>query len=366
MRDFFIDNALYWLEEFHFDGLRLDAVHAIVDDSEPDIVMRDRRDRSGPHSRPPYPSDPGERPQRGATPGSAGAGGTVRSMTRSGTTTCTTRCTCCATGQTGGYYADYADDPIAHLGRALAEGFAYQGEPSPYRDGRPRGEPSGDLPATAFVSFLQNHDQIGNTPFGERITALRRPRRCACRRRDRAAVAANPAAVHGRGMGERPAVPVLLRFRRRPGRGGAPGRAAEFASFPEFRDEAARARIPDPLAEATFLSAKLDWPVLRDPAPAAMLTFYRELIALRRRHIAPLLADSERPRGQFVRLGSGGLEVRWRLDGAELTLLANLSGEPVEASPRAGRGRVIYQSHEAIEILPPRFVSFTIEQTGRS
>jgi len=97
-----------------------------------------------------------------------------------------------------------------------------------------------------------------------------------------------------------------------------------------------------------------------------MLSFYRELIALRRQHIAPLLAHAERPRGQFVRLDGGGLEVRWRLDGAELTLLANLSDQPIHATQRAGRGRVLYQSHEAIGALPAHFVSVTIEQGGRT
>src|SRR5207237_260261 len=75
-------------------------------------------------------------------------------------------------GERQGYYGDYAELPAEHLGRALATGFAYQGEPSPYRQGKWRGEPSGHLPATAFVAFLQNHDQIGNRPFGDRIAAL--------------------------------------------------------------------------------------------------------------------------------------------------------------------------------------------------
>ena len=84
------------------------------------------------------------------------------------------------TGETDGYYADYAERPAERLARCLGEGFVYQGEPSPYRKGQPRGTPSADLPPTAFVLFLQNHDQIGNRPFGERLVALRR-----CRRRSR-------------------------------------------------------------------------------------------------------------------------------------------------------------------------------------
>ena len=74
------------------------------------------------------------------------------------------------TGERDGYYADYAEQPADRLARCLAEGFVYQGEPSAYRQGKPRGSPSGDLPPTAFVLFLQNHDQIGNRPFGDRLT----------------------------------------------------------------------------------------------------------------------------------------------------------------------------------------------------
>ncbi len=76
------------------------------------------------------------------------------------------------TGERDGYYMDYADDPVRHLGRCLAEGFAYQGEVSAYREHAARGETSTDLPPQAFVSFLQSHDQAGNRAFGERITHI--------------------------------------------------------------------------------------------------------------------------------------------------------------------------------------------------
>ena len=79
------------------------------------------------------------------------------------------------TGESDGYYSDYAEAPAQQLARCLAEGFAYQGEPSAYRKGEKRGTPSADLPPTAFVLFLQNHDQIGNRPLGDRLTALAHP-----------------------------------------------------------------------------------------------------------------------------------------------------------------------------------------------
>src|SRR5690606_18503189 len=76
------------------------------------------------------------------------------------------------TGEADGYYADYAVEPVRHLGRCLAEGFAYQGEISAYRDHAARGEASAHLPPQAFVSFLQCHDQVGNRAFGERIAHI--------------------------------------------------------------------------------------------------------------------------------------------------------------------------------------------------
>ena len=104
----------------------------------------------------------------------------------------------------------------AHLARILASGFAYQGEPSAHRGGAARGEPSGDLPPTAFVSFLQNHDQIGNRARGERLDALAPAAAHRGGARRHAARADAAAAVHGRGMGRDAAVSVLLRLFRRP------------------------------------------------------------------------------------------------------------------------------------------------------
>ena len=157
-----------------------------------------------------------------------------------------------ATGRTGGYYGDYAEEPIALLGRALASGFVYQGEPSPYRGGEARGEPSGHLPPTAFVSFLQNHDQIGNTPFGERIAAD-----------------APDALVHAAVaivllspqipllfMGEEWATarPFMFFCDFEPDLAAAvrEGRQREFAQFAEFGEAAAQGRIPDATEEGSF------------------------------------------------------------------------------------------------------------------
>ncbi|HWN90575.1 MAG TPA: malto-oligosyltrehalose trehalohydrolase, partial [Verrucomicrobiae bacterium] len=167
VRSFVVHNALYWLEEFHLDGLRLDAVHAIADSSARHVLVelaravaegpgRDRLvhlvlENDGNESR--YLACAGEdkRPLYQAQ-WNDDLHHALHTL---------------LTGERDGYYADY-QPPLPHLARALCEGFAFQGEWSPYR-GRVRGEPSAALPPTAFVGFLQNHDQIGNRALGERI-----------------------------------------------------------------------------------------------------------------------------------------------------------------------------------------------------
>jgi maltooligosyltrehalose trehalohydrolase len=172
-RAFVVHNALYWLEEFHLDGLRIDAVHAMPDSSGEHVLTqlaravaegpgRDRRIhlvlendtnearylvRAGPDRRPLYQAQWNDDLHHA-----------LHVM---------------LTGETAGYYEDY-QPPARHLARCLTEGFAFQGQFSPYR-GRARGEPSVGLPPTSFVGFLQNHDQVGNRALGERITALAPP-----------------------------------------------------------------------------------------------------------------------------------------------------------------------------------------------
>ena len=129
------------------------------------------------------------------------------------------------TGESQGYYGDYQTSPRDDLARALGSGFVYQGEPAAFWGGEPRGEPSGELSPTAFVNFLQNHDQVGNRAFGDRLESV------AEAGGDRGGARRYPAgpdcsdAVHGRGMGLESAVPVLLRFQGRPGRRRSQGPA---------------------------------------------------------------------------------------------------------------------------------------------
>lgn len=343
VRDFFIHNALYWLDEYHFDGLRLDAVHAIRDDSRPDLLEelaervqagpgRDRQvhlilenDDNAAH----YLA----RPEQRRTGGYAAQWNDDFHHA----------CHVLLTHESQGYYRDYADDPLAHLARCLCEGFAYQGEASGYRDGRPRGEPSAQLPPTAFVAFLQNHDQIGNRAFGERLISLTSPEAW------RAATAllllapSPPLLFMGQEWGARQPFPFFCDFSGELAAAVTEGRRREFAAFPEFTDPAARARIPDPMAEDTFRAAVLD-PADRDTtAGQQWLALHRELLCLRRERIVPLLTQPVQAGWQ--RLDERALRVVWQWnDGAALVLVANLGPESAAGGARPD-GNCLYTTH---------------------
>ena len=175
VRDFFIHNALYWLTEYHFDGLRLDAVHAIIDDSTPDILteLADAVRSSIEPDRHVHLILENDRNQARYLRRKEHC--QPKWYTAQWNDDVHHALHVLITGERDGYYLDYSERPLDQLGRCLVEGFAYQGEVSLHRDGETRGEPSRGLPLSAFVSFLQNHDQIGNRAFGERITTCRRP-----------------------------------------------------------------------------------------------------------------------------------------------------------------------------------------------
>jgi malto-oligosyltrehalose trehalohydrolase len=263
------------------------------------------------------------------------------------------------TGERDGYYADYADAPLRQFGRALAEGFAFQGGPSAYRGGEARGEPCAHLPPAAFVDFLQTHDQIGNRAFGERIAQLAQP---APLRAVLACVLLAPA-VPLLFMGEEFAAsaPFLYfcDFHGELARAVTQGRRAEFARFQRFADPQLREGIPDPNHAASFERSKLDWDERTRGEHARWLAFYRELLRLRREQLAPHLADARS--GRFE-VQAGRLEVHWPLGAGrrQLHLLANLSDTPAR-SGRQPAGSTLYESHPCGDALPPWFVRVSLE-----
>jgi maltooligosyltrehalose trehalohydrolase len=336
VRAFFRENALFWLVEYRLDGLRLDAVHAIRDDSAVHVLEEIARAvQAGPGAtrRVHLALENDRNEARYLRPDARGR----RLYAAQWNDDVHHALHVALTGEREGYYQDY-QDPVAALARCLTEGFAYQGERSAYR-GRPRGEPSRDLPLTAFVSFLQNHDQIGNRAFGERIGALAPPEAV------RAAtlvllLAPSPPLLF---MGQEWAAPEPFLFFSDLGPDLAPavleGRRREFARFPAFADPARRAAIPAPHDETTLARSRLDWAARERDPHRRWLEWTRGLLGLRREEILPRLVGSGKVPAQATRLGERGLGVEWTLrDGARLRLVANLGAEAIagNALPEPG------------------------------
>jgi len=339
VRDFFIDNALYWLDEFHFDGLRLDAVHAIRDvDSSPhflDELAATVRQRcaGGRHVHLILEND-----DNAAGFLARDADGAAARYTAQWNDdihhTLHTR----LTGERGGYYVDYADAPLKHLGRCLTAGFAYQGEYSSLR-GRPRGSSTAGLPLTAFVSFLQNHDQVGNRAFGERLTVLAEPAALAAAIAIVLLAPSPPLLFMGEEFG---ATTPFLYFCDFDAPLAAAVRAGRLKEFAHFADAASVAAIPDPQAPTTFAQSKLDWDSSTDSEHARWLDRYRELLKVRRDAVIPMLAKLDPQRCGFAITGPRSLAAHWSTDdGARLLLFANLGGAP-DAGPALPPGKLVY------------------------
>ena len=355
VREFFIQNALYWLREYHFDGLRLDAVHAILDDSDPHILtelaLRVRaRVGAERHVHLILENDANEAHFLGSGGYRAQWNDDIHHALH-----------VLCTGETDGYYADYAHLPLRHLGHCLAEGFAYQGQASVYRDHARRGEPSTHLPPQCFVSFLQCHDQVGNRAFGDRITRIAP----AAAVRAAAAVYLLAPSIPMLFMGEEFAARSPFQFFCDFGadlrQAVTEGRRREFGRFARFADPAAQARIPDPNLEQTFLESKLDWASLNDQVQAGWLSYYRELLHLRRKYIVPHLTGMSGHGASFDVSAPGALRVVWRLgDGAILRLWANLADQTLRGAMLAGK--ILFASPQAAEgVLGPWSVLWTLE-----
>ncbi|WP_218068281.1 malto-oligosyltrehalose trehalohydrolase [Candidatus Thiosymbion oneisti] len=335
VRRFFIHNALYWLEEYRFDGLRLDAVDAIRDDSTPDFLAELAATvRQGPgrerHVHPILEND-----DNAAHYLLRDRNGRPRQYTAQWNDDLQHALHILLTGEADGCYGDFKDRPVWYLGRCLAQGFGYQGEPSAYCGGAKRGEPSRALPPVAFVSFLQNHDQAGNRPFGERIHCLTDPERL------RAAIAlvllapAPPLLFMGEEFAAAQPFQFFCDFGPELAAAVAAGRRRGFACFEGFAQRLEHRAPPDPNDPNTFDRSKLDWGCLNGAPHADWLGFYRNLLTLRHNQIIPRLAGMEGNAGDFRQIKEQGLRIVWCLgDGSILTLLANLdaSSLPVTAT----------------------------------
>ncbi|WP_250514536.1 malto-oligosyltrehalose trehalohydrolase [Caballeronia sp. INDeC2] len=333
VRDFFFDNALYWLNEYRFDGLRLDAVHAINDDEwlrelahrvrssveasrHVHLVLENEHNTANlleTHFDAQWNDD---------------AHNTLHVL---------------LTGEEESYYGAYCDKPIEKLARVLKEGFAYQGDPSPIHDGKPRGETSAHLPPTRFVMFLQNHDQIGNRAMGDRLRSLTD---------DESLFAATgllllspqiPLLFMEEQYGSKQPFLFFTDYHDQLADAVREGRRREFAKFSAFTDEKRRAQIPDPNDEKTF---DMSSPKLSDKQDEEdrleWLHFYRSALTVRAKLITPRLKGAKSLDADV--LGDKALVASWKLgDGETLSVALNL-GESAVALKEQPPGKLIFEA----------------------
>ncbi|CAE6701450.1 malto-oligosyltrehalose trehalohydrolase [Xanthomonas arboricola] len=320
---YFLDNALMWLHEYGFDGLRLDAVHAITPNAFLD-TLRQTVQASLPAGRHVHLVLENEANQ---------ASQLQRGYTAQWDDDFHNALHVLLTGEEEGYYAAFADKPTEHLARVLGEGFAYQGEPDPR--GHVRGEPSGALPPHKFVVFAQNHDQIGNRARGERLSVLVSPQRL------RAALALTtltpmiPLFFMGEPWGATQPFLFFTDF-------GPPlddavreGRRREFAHFAAFADEAQRATIPDPNSHDTFAASRSPIEDAAQGEGVQWTAWFKALLGVRRQWLVPGLAQA-RAVGASV-LVDGAVTASWELPDGLWHIAFNVGASAVPMPPLRGR-----------------------------
>lgn len=339
VRQFFIHNALYWLEEYRFDGLRLDAVDQIRDASQPHVLAEiaeavrtrfpDRHihlvlenDDNAAH----YLTRESSAPPLYTAQWNDDFHHAAHVL---------------ATDEDNGYYVDYTQQPAAALARALAQGFIYQGEHSGYRDHK-RGQPSASLPPLAFVDFLQNHDQIGNRAFGERLAQLADADAVETLTAIWLLAPSIPLFFMGQEWAAKQPFLYFCDYQGELADAVREGRRREFGKFAAFADPAARERIPDPNDESTFAASVLDWNDAATPEGKRHLDFVRELLDIRRREIEPRLSEDLQG-GRYVLAGEHALHVQWTLaGGARLHLAANPGDTPASGLDWTLPGKRLY------------------------
>ncbi|ELQ19172.1 putative trehalose trehalohydrolase protein [Pseudomonas fluorescens BRIP34879] len=343
VRDFFLDNALMWLLEYRFDGLRLDAVHAIDNpDFLQELAQRVRQQvDTGRHV---WLMLENELNQASLLRQDFDAqwNDDFHNVLH-----------VLLTGETDAYYSDFAQDATAKLARCLGEGFIYQGHTT--RHGHARGEPSADLPPTAFVAFLQNHDQVGNRALGERLHQLCSPQALSAAT---ALLLLSPM-IPLMFMGDEVnASEPFLFFTDHHGdlaEAVREGRRNEFADFAAFQDPERREHIPDPNALWTFTRST---PTFAENEQAAL---YRRLLKLRHQHIVPHLPGAVALGAQV--LADAAVTARWRLgDGSILQIDLNLGATALDC---AASGAVIFQTPASQDgQLPPCSARVTLSPAG--
>lgn len=357
VRQFFVHNVLYWLEEFRFDGLRFDAIDQIKDPSKEEILAEMAREvrEKFPDRHIHLTIEDDENTTRLLQ---YDAGGMPRLFTAEWNDDWHHAMHALLTGEDAGYYQDYADAPGKRVAETMTQGFGYQGEPSPFRGNKKRGQPSAHLPPTAFIDFLQNHDQAGNRAQGDRITTLAEPQAVEAALTLLLLSPHIPLLFMGDEYGETRPFQFFTDFTGDLAEAVRKGRNEEFRNNAAFAEAFTKNQVPDPNALSTFAASVLA------PTATPRLDLVKDLIAARHTHIVPRLAGAPGNAGTLDAIDGNAFAVSWRLgDGATLTLAANLSDTPA-VRPGDATGGPFFAYPQEMDVttrtLPPWSVIATL------
>jgi maltooligosyltrehalose trehalohydrolase len=319
VRRHFVESARYWVREFHIDGLRLDAIHSIFDASPVHIlteIAEATREEGARLGRPVHIiAESHDNDRNIVLPAAQGGLGLDAVWSDDFHHAVHVQ----LTGERGGYYADFSDPQ--YLARALAEGFAFQGEFSEYF-GRPRGTPSKDLSGEHFVIAIQNHDQVGNRAQGDRLGAIVPFEALKLAAGLMFAAPALPLLFMGEEYGDTAPFQFFTSFLDRELAAAVRrGRTAEFSRF------SWQGTVPDPGDPATFVRSRLNPSLAAAPRHRALREYYRTWLALRRSHPALGATNKELARAGLDQ-GNTVLSLTRRTpSGANIHLVANLTAE---------------------------------------
>jgi maltooligosyltrehalose trehalohydrolase len=319
VRRHFIENARAWVREFHIDGLRLDAIHAIFDASPVHIlteISAAAREEGQALGRPVHlMAESHDNDRRLVLPAEAGGIGLDAVWSDDFHHAVHVR----LTGERGGYYADYTEPRL--LATALSEGFAFQGEYSEYF-GRDRGTSSADLPGERFVICVQNHDQVGNRALGDRLSTIASFEAVKLAAGLLLAAPAIPLLFMGEEYGETAPFQFFTSFLDRDlAEAVRKGRTEEFSRF------AWQGTVPDPGEPATFVRSRLNHPLAGAPRHRELYQYYRRWLELRRKHPALGTRGKERAQASVDPKGTLLTLVRDAESGPGVRLFANLTNE---------------------------------------
>ena len=278
VRQFFIENAMHWIHEYHMDGLRLDATHAIVDNSQVQFVAQlVTRIRESVHGRRTYVIAEDHR-NLNYMVCPEGEGGWGLDGVWADDFHHEVRVA--LAGDNEGYFRDF-EGSMPKLADTLNRGWLYSGEFSNYLNELRGTDPTG-IPPRRFVFCLQNHDQIGNRAFGDRLH--HQIDHAAFRAASVLMLCAPATPLIFMGQEWAASTPFLY-FTDHPeelGRLVTEGRRKEFRHFRAFSDERARQRIPDPQDRHTFADSMLKWEEATEDPHFSMFRLYQALLAVRR------------------------------------------------------------------------------------